>query len=229
MDPTSREDLSALMDGELAAEPTRFLLRRLDHDPELGATWSRWHLIRACLASDSARMSAQRQDNDFAAGVAAALEAGTAPQSRPRHWARYLGGGAIAASVAVAALMLNVPASRIDAPAPVAQDRPVANPVESAVATTGLATAGAAAAQGQSDAGIPPWLLSRQPTVFGAQPASANVVYGTGLMQPDYLQRATYSRDAAPYASFQASQPRLPFSIVLLPEQPPAGATASRH
>jgi hypothetical protein len=48
-------------------------------------------------------------------------------------------------------------------------------------------------------------------------------------MQPDYLQRATYSRDAAPYASFQASQPRLPFSIVLLPEQPPAGATASRH
>ncbi|HET7592463.1 MAG TPA: sigma-E factor negative regulatory protein [Rhodanobacteraceae bacterium] len=224
MDPTSREDLSALMDGELAAEPTRFLLRRLDHDPELGATWSRWHLIRACLASDSARMSAQRRDNDFAAGVAAALETESAPPSRTRHWARYLGGGAIAASVAVAALMLNVPASRIDAPAPVAQDRPVSNPVGSALAATGLA-----AAPAKADAGIPPWLLSRQPTVFGAQPASANVVYGTGLMQPDYLQRATYSRDAAPYASLQAGQPRLPFSIVLLPEQPPASASASRH
>ncbi|MGH8216242.1 MAG: sigma-E factor negative regulatory protein [Rhodanobacteraceae bacterium] len=220
MDPTSREDLSALMDGELAAEPTRFLLRRLDHDPEFGATWSRWHLIRACLASDSARMSAQRRDNDFAAGVAAALEADAVPQSRPRHWARYLGGGAIAASVAVAALMLNVPASRIDAPASVAQDRSVPS---SAVATTGLA------ASRTTDAAVPPWLLSRQPTVFGAQPASANVIYGTGLMQPDYLQRATYARDAAPYASFQASQPRLPFSIVLLPEQPPSSASASRH
>lgn len=224
MDSTSREDLSALMDGELGAEPTRFLLRRLEHDPELGATWSRWHLIRACLASDSARMSAQRRDNDFAAGVAAALEAEAAPQSRARHWARYLGGGAIAASVAVAALMLNAPASRVDTPAPVAQDRPAPNPVNSAAATTGLAATQAA------DAAAPPWLLSRQPTVLGAQPASANVIYGTGLMQPDYLQRAAYARDsAAPYASFPPGQPRLPFSIVLLPEQPAPNAAAVQH
>jgi len=100
MDPTSREDLSALMDGELAAEPTRFLLRRLDHDPELSAAWSRWHLIRACLASDSARMSAPKRDNDFAARVATALQVAAAPPVRQRHWARYMGGGAIAAGVA---------------------------------------------------------------------------------------------------------------------------------
>ena len=221
MDPTSREDLSALMDGELAAEPTRFLLRRLDHDPELSAAWSRWHLIRACLASDSARMSAPKRYNDFAARNAQALQAEAVPQVRPRHWARYMGGGAIAAGVAVAALMLNVPGPRGDAPAPVAQSRPASG----AVVPTSLAETSPA-----SNPVAPPWLLSRQPTVLSAQPASANVVYGTGLMQPDYLRRATYARDEAlPYTSFQTSQPGVPFSIVLLPEPPSSGTSAVRH
>lgn len=223
MDPTSREDLSALMDGELAAEPTRFLLRRLDHDPELSATWSRWHLIRACLASDSARMSAPGRDEDFAARVAAALEVQAAPQVRQRHWARYMGGGAIAAGVAVAALMLNAPSPRGDAPAPIAQSRPATGLV---VPTTLAETSPAV-----NPVAAPPWLLSRQPTVLSAQPASANVVYGTGLMQPDYLRRATYAREEAlPYASFQqADSPALPFSIVLLPEPPSSSASTARH
>ncbi|HEY8230627.1 MAG TPA: sigma-E factor negative regulatory protein [Rhodanobacteraceae bacterium] len=222
MDLTSREDLSALMDGELAAEPTRFLLRRLDHDPELGATWSRWHLIRACLVADSARMSAPQRDNDFASRVVAAIQMEAAPRTRQRHWARYMGGGAIAAGVAVAALMLNTPNPRVGAPAPVTQSSPAAAPA----AATALAEAAPAGNQL-----TPPWLLSRQPTVLSAQPASANVVYGTGLMQPDYLRRATYARDAAlPLApTFQASQSELPFSIVLLPEAPPASSSAGRH
>lgn len=222
MDPTSREDFSALMDGELAAEPTRFLLRRLDHDPELGATWSRWHLIRACLASDPARMQGSKLDDDFASRVAAAVQVEAAPRVRQRHWARYMGGGAIAAGVAVAALMLNTPNPRVGAPAPVTQSSPAPAPA----AATALAEAAPAGNQI-----TPPWLLSRQPTVLSAQPASANVVYGTGLMQPDYLRRATYARDAAlPLApTFQASQSELPFSIVLLPESPPASSSAARH
>ena len=223
MDPTSREDLSALMDGELAAEPTRFLLRRLDHDPELSATWSRWHLIRACLASDSARMSAPKRDSDFAARIAAALQVEAAPKVRRRHWARYMGGGAIAAGVAVAALMLNAPTNpRGDVPAPVAQDHPASG----AAVPTSLAETSPAV-----NPVAPPWLLSRQPTVLSAQPASANVIYGTGLMQPDYLRRATYARDeASPYTSFQqTSQATLPFSIVLLPEPPSSSTSAARH
>src|SRR6185437_667321 len=153
MDLTSREDLSALMDGELAAEPTRFLLRRLDHDPELGATWSRWHLIRACLVSDSARMTAPQRDNDFASRVVAAVQMEAAPRTRQRHWARYMGGGAIAAGVAVAALMLNTPNPRVGAPAPVTQSSPAPAPA----AATALAEAAPAGNQL-----TPPWLLSRQ-------------------------------------------------------------------
>ncbi|MGH8182340.1 MAG: sigma-E factor negative regulatory protein [Rhodanobacteraceae bacterium] len=223
MDPTSREDLSALMDGELAAEPTRFLLRRLDHDPELGATWSRWHLIRACLASDSARMSTPRLDNDFATRVASALQPGKVPQVRQRHWARYVGGGAIAASVAVAALMLNTPNPRVGAPAPVTQS-------STAPAASAAATALAEAAPAGNPI-TPPWLLSRQPTVLSVQPASANVVYGTGLMQPDYLRQTSYANDEAPSfaPAYQTGQPGMPFSIVLLPQPPASSASVARH
>ena len=222
MDPISREDLSALMDGELAAEPTRFLLRRIDHDPELGATWSRWHLIRACLASDPARLAGPALGNDFASRIAAAVQLEVAPRVRQRHWARYMGGGAIAAGVAVAALMLNTPNPRVGAPAPATQS----NPAPASAAATALAEAAPAGNQL-----APPWLMSRQPTVLSVQPASANVVYGTGLMQPDYLRRATYARDAAlPLApSFQASRSELPFSIMLLPESPPASSSAAQH
>ena len=66
--------------------------------------------------------------------------------------------------------------------------------------------------------------------MLSAQPASADVVYGTGLMQPDYLRRATYAPgEALPYTSFQAGQPGVPFSIVLLPEPPSSSASAARH
>src|SRR5690348_9902412 len=147
MDPTSREDLSALMDGELAAEPTRFLLRRLDHDPELGATWSRWHLIRACLASDPARMPGPALGNDFASRVAAAVQAEAAPRTRQRHWARYMGGGAIAAGVAVAALMLNTPNPRVGAPATIAQSSTSSTAPASAAAAPALAEAAPAGNQ----------------------------------------------------------------------------------
>jgi negative regulator of sigma E activity len=208
MDPTSREDLSALMDGELDAEPTRFLLRRLDHDPELGATWSRWHLIRACLASDAARMSASARDNDFAARVASALSAAPAPRARRRHWAQYVGGTAIAAGVAVAALLLRTPLTQETRPAVASASAPAASlPVQTA--PDAAATA--------------PWLLPRQPTVFGAQPASANVVYGTGLMQPEYLRRAAYAQDAV-VSSYAGEASLMPFPVVVLPA--PASSVA---
>jgi Anti sigma-E protein RseA, N-terminal domain len=224
MEPTSLEDLSALMDGELAAEPTRFLLRRLDHDPELAATWTRWHMIRACLSSDSSRMSVPKTGDDLAARVAAVLQTETEPQVRQRHWARYVSGGAIAASVAVAALMLNTPNPRTAVSVSVGQSRPAS----SANGMSALADATTPATSPVT----PPWLLSRQPTVLSAEPASANVVYGTGLMQPDYLRRATFARDAAlPYAiTQQPDRSGTPFSIVLLPQSPPSSSSAAaRH
>lgn len=56
---TALADLSALIDGELAADEARFLLRRLEHEPELRAAYGRWHLQRAVLQGRPIRMPRQ--------------------------------------------------------------------------------------------------------------------------------------------------------------------------
>lgn len=68
LDQTLREQLSAWMDGELPDEQARFLERRLEHDPQLRATWERWLQAGACLREPSAILRM-----DVSAGVAAAV------------------------------------------------------------------------------------------------------------------------------------------------------------
>jgi sigma-E factor negative regulatory protein RseA len=101
-----REHLSALMDGELRRDESRFLLKRLERDADLGAVWGRFHVARQVL---------RRQDihvlrSDFASGVFARIEMESAqPVRRGAAWVRWASGGAVAASVAVAALVLTPP------------------------------------------------------------------------------------------------------------------------
>ncbi|KKD57016.1 hypothetical protein VM57_14525 [Stenotrophomonas maltophilia] len=45
LDQRHREQLSALVDGELGADEARFLLRRMEHDPELAGCQERWQLL----------------------------------------------------------------------------------------------------------------------------------------------------------------------------------------
>ena len=40
-----RQQLSALVDGELAADEARFMLRRLQHDGEVSSCQERWQLL----------------------------------------------------------------------------------------------------------------------------------------------------------------------------------------
>lgn len=106
MNDDIKQQLSALVDGELDPQRAAFLLRRLDADSELSADWSRWHLARACLRRETAGVLRE----DFAAGISAALAAEAAPRRAPgAQVLRWAGGFAVAASVAVAAL-LAVPA-----------------------------------------------------------------------------------------------------------------------
>lgn len=78
---SSREQLSALMDGMLPEDQTRFLLRRLRHDAELAASWERWR-----IASDVMRglAPARHLPADFALRVAAALREQAAVERRER-------------------------------------------------------------------------------------------------------------------------------------------------
>lgn len=231
MDPTSREHLSALMDGELDKEPTRFLLRRMEHEPELAGTWSRWHLIRACLNgeldaahADPVRLASAAANNDetFSARVLQAVQA--RPQAR-RHWARYLGGGAIAASVAAAALILSVPqttsSDSIVAIAPAAPQH-ATNPAPRA----GMIAAAPVSARRESA----PWVDNHRPVFLAERPSAAGAMPGGGLLQPDYLQQAAYAPDAAPMLKTRAdTAANAPYMILLMPDQGTAAQAPQQH
>lgn len=100
-----REQISALVDGELADTERRLLLERLAREPALRAHWSNYQLI-----SDSLRQSlAPLTDPGLAGRVMAAVEAEPAQRSeRPSRWRgalKSVAGLAVAASVAVVAVI----------------------------------------------------------------------------------------------------------------------------
>ncbi len=102
MTESKREQLSSLMDGELDRGAREFLVRRLAGDRELKSRWSRYHTIRACLQRESS------PGQSLSDRVAAALVEEPAVEVEQRAgvgWLKPLGGVAIAASVAVAALV----------------------------------------------------------------------------------------------------------------------------
>lgn len=111
MNETTSEQLSALMDGELQRDELRFLLRRMDADSGVAQSWSRYHVARAVFRHEP---MAPRSGDAFAAAVLARLDADVVA-ARPRmtgRLARWVGGGAIAASVAVIALVATQPGGR---------------------------------------------------------------------------------------------------------------------
>lgn len=109
-----RERLSAMLDGALSADETRFLLRRMQHDDDLADSWQRWQFYGDALRGDAGRALpadfAQRVGRaiaDDAARVAAELAAAEAPSAGGRRpLLRWGGGAALAASVALVAVLV---------------------------------------------------------------------------------------------------------------------------
>lgn len=136
-----RQQLSALVDGALAPDEARFLLRRLEHDQDLADGYERWQLYGQAMRGELGRLAAP----DFAGRVAVALgeaplQAGGTDAGTRRGWVRWGGGGAaLAASVAVVALFMGQaqdPALQPGQPAPVVAASPampaVASPAQDA-------------------------------------------------------------------------------------------------
>ena len=127
------EKLSAMADGELGAEETRFLIRRLANDPEARAQLSRYHAISA-----AARQEYVPGADSLGSRVAEALAAEPVHEYASRRWQRWLqpvAGGAIAATVALA-LVLAWPMFS-DTPqrsAPIAQSDTLTPPLASTTA-----------------------------------------------------------------------------------------------
>ncbi len=102
------EALSALMDGEVDELELRRILRELPAKPELYAAWRRYHAVQASLHQEVHL----RPSVDLLAGVQVRLAAeqesgpqGTFGGMLRSRMIRYIGQGAIAASVAATALM----------------------------------------------------------------------------------------------------------------------------
>jgi sigma-E factor negative regulatory protein RseA len=115
------EQLSAFMDGELGRDETRFLLRRGANDGRLAERWTRYHVARLALR----RQEIVALRADFSSVVLARIDAEQMPQSPRNLLLRWGSGGAIAAAVAVAALMVTKPSEE---PTP-AQVATTSNPV----------------------------------------------------------------------------------------------------
>jgi negative regulator of sigma E activity len=110
----TRQQLSALFDGELGLDEARFLQRRLQHDVELLAGWSRWQLAGDVLRGQAVAAAPA----GFAERVAAAVAAEAAPVAAPvGRRGRWLPGAALAASVAALAMFMTRQAPEVNVPA----------------------------------------------------------------------------------------------------------------
>lgn len=106
---TAFESLSGLFDGELAADESKFLLRRVSSDRELAETWSRWSLASVAIR----RQTTLPMAADFADRVANAVAEEPVLKGRAnaamRPALRWAGGLAVAASAALVALLVMTP------------------------------------------------------------------------------------------------------------------------
>ena len=178
---SSREQLSALMDGALPPDQTRFLLRRLQHDASLAECWERWRITGETMRGLA---PAQRLPADFALRVGAALRGEETPATqaigarRMPAWLRWGGGAAMAASLAVVALIARQPA--VDAPA----------------ATDSIQLA--VAAMPASDAPNPPVPETQDPVeADAATQALVATTVAAAVARPSRARVAAHSREAA--------------------------------
>ncbi|MGQ4659744.1 RseA family anti-sigma factor [Lysobacter sp. F6437] len=163
-----RETLSALFDGELQGDSARFALRRLDHDVQWGEACGRWQLCGDVLRGQAGVVAPA----GFAERVGAALaqeavaQPATAVARATPVRRRWIGGAALAASVAVAALFVVRPFSQ-------SGDLPLSAPQVAA-------TAGSIVAPVDGDAGTPGQLAMQEPAAPAA-PDTIPEAPGTGI------------------------------------------------
>src|SRR4249919_2961075 len=116
LDPKTREQLCAWMDGELPPDEARFLERRLAGDDELRGQWERWQLASACIKGQAFLPMRSELAQRIQSAISADGSAGVSGR-------RPVWGWAVAASIAALAITIGVqmrPGQTGAAPTPVA-------------------------------------------------------------------------------------------------------------
>ncbi len=154
------QQLSALMDGDLAPEQARFLLRRLQHDTDLTACWERWQLCGDVLRGQAQAPAPAGFAERIATAIAAEpmQSAANAASGRPRGSMSKWGGGALAASVALVAFFMvrqQAPEQAPTVSAPTVASQSPANETPAASPDAALQTAATATAASVAVASAP--------------------------------------------------------------------------
>ena len=90
VDDSLREQLSALMDGELPRDQALFLLKRMERDESLRHEWERLHNIRDGInAVTPTPVSACNTSVPTCKGSGACNFVSRSPISCPLHWTRH--------------------------------------------------------------------------------------------------------------------------------------------
>lgn len=156
------ETLSALFDGELQGDAARFAMKRLSHDPQWRQAIGNWQLLGDALRGQAGGVAPE----GFAARMAIAISAepaggvagqpalvpaaaAGAPTMTRRKW---LGGAALAASVAVVAMFVPRPFSQDSSTTP---DGVTTAPIELATAPTPIQAPPAEPVRASPDAALP--------------------------------------------------------------------------
>ena len=206
-----QEQLSALMDGELPRDEALFLLRRVEHEHGLLQRWSDYHLVRQALR----RQEILPLRRDFTALVMQGIEAAPVPAAvRTRPWLRLASGGAIAASVAVAALVATAPRDTA---------MPDGQPLVALPAPTVTAPVAATGFDASLGEFRPPMLsppLSAQP----ASVATSGFNAASAPLDPRLQSYLIRHYDATGGAGQAAS---IPYVLLIVPSQPQQAANAT--
>lgn len=220
MNEVSKQQLSALFDGELAVDEARFLLSRIARDPGLADLWGRYQVIGDCMRHEGCVPA----DSAFSVRVMRQIQtqSGSARGHRVSRWVRYGLGGGIAASVAVAALVWMQPRSTLQqAPAAAQQARSSAAPA-AMLADSATPNSGEAATLATGTPDYSALLRQPQNPLLSVQPASAVRGGPPILMSRSQGARPIWMRAPAPAASHQ------PETFYLRPVQPGRLGAADR-
>lgn len=234
------QQLSALVDGELPPDEARFLLRRLQHDVELGGCWERWQLCGDVLRGQADALLPRGFAERVATAIALEPGVSTRVSASPR-WLRWGSSAALAASVAVIALLLvrqspdaKVPAaetsSRIAAALPATTNsysKPVAT-VPATVPATGIPGQAAQLAMAVAVADVPRRIAARrsrgQSQRAAMRTAARTVAEAPVAIAVNTAAAANAAPPVDPFSAQRVSLPNRPWPRALLPGSPANGA-----
>lgn len=186
MSHAEHENLSALMDGQLSRDQVRFMLRRMDGNVSLRTAWERYHVMGDSLRHEMHGLA----DVGFAERIMREIDASSVTHHRrgPHRWLRWSAGGAIAAGVAVAALVVVQPQMRGARTASTSS-------TPQTIAASPAATPSVSEPMGAPS--VPRWLSASPAAAQLAQPAAATF---SPNGQPLRLSESQYaSPGLAPY------------------------------